>query len=69
MSKNSPLYVHLIGQGYHLYTVQDDLNLIKEGHSLSEKEIMENRGIMLKYDSLETHLRKVKSLYDILSSK
>lgn len=66
MSKNSPLYHHLRQQGYHIFNIQDDLHLIAEGRQISAEEIADNRRTLLKYDSLEQHLKKVRTLYQLL---
>ena len=66
MSKTSPLYQHLNRQGYHLFTVQDDLHLIAENYALTHEQVMHNRAVRLKYNSQEVNMKKVTTLWQLL---
>lgn len=69
LSSSSPLFQHLRQQGYHLFTTQDDLHLIAEGHHISAEEARENHQVMLKYDSQERHIQKIKDFYRFLEGE
>jgi len=69
LSKQSPLYKHLYRQGYRLFTTQDDLHMIAEGRHISTMDAYENHQVMLKYDSQERHIQKIKDFYRFLEGE
>lgn len=66
MSKNSPLYSHLHQQGYHLFTIQDDLQRIHDDYQLTYSEVIENRRTLLSHDSQAIHLQRAMDFFDFL---
>lgn len=68
LSKTSPLYLHLKQLGFRIFTIQDDLHLIAEGHRLRDNEIMENRKVWLQFYSQEICLNKIVVLYKTIDS-
>lgn len=68
MTETSPLYSHLVSQGYKLFTTQRDLHLIAEGYTLTEQDVMHNRQTMLLHNSLEKNLSRIYKLYDTLEN-
>lgn len=59
LPKNSICYIHFKQLGFHIFSIENDLNQFNIDHGLSEEEIIKNRTILSKINSYESLFKDI----------
>lgn len=67
LSESNPAYLSLKKRGYVLYTIQHDLERIERNETVSEKDVLTNRRLIIKYFSIEAERKKTNDIINTLN--
>jgi dTDP-N-acetylfucosamine:lipid II N-acetylfucosaminyltransferase len=67
LSETSVAYKYMKTSGYRLYTIQNDLNKSTINQKMNLQDIINNRKLLIKYNSSEVQMRKIYKIYEVLA--
>jgi hypothetical protein len=66
LSETSVAYNCLKKRGYKLFTIQNDLNELTINREMPLHDKMENRKLLVKYNSPKVFMEKIHKIYDLI---